>query len=75
LSSNAKVLDMDNLPPMLTVGEVGQILRIPRRRLYDEMESMGIPFIRVSPLRIRIPREAFIRWVEKGTNKQVKEGA
>lgn len=61
---------MRDLPAMLTVEEVGEILRIPRRRLYDELDEMGIPYKKLSPRRIRIPREGFLKWMEGN-----KEGA
>jgi len=70
LAETAKILDINNLPPMLTALEVGQILRIPRRRLYEELDAMGIPYKKLSPRRIRIPRDGFLKWLEGN-----KEGA
>ncbi|MFZ5633588.1 MAG: helix-turn-helix domain-containing protein [Bacillota bacterium] len=62
---NINIADLrDNLPPMLTMQEVGQILRIPRRRLYEEIDAMGIPHKKLSPRRIRIPRDSFLEWLE-----------
>lgn len=58
-------IDMNNLPPMLTVGEVGELLRIKRKRLYDSIDNMGIPYIRLSERRIRIPRDGFLSWLEQ----------
>ena len=70
MAETAKILDINNLPPMLTALEVGQILRIPRRRLYEELDAMGIPYKKLSPRRIRIPRDGFLKWLEGN-----KEGA
>lgn len=70
MAQTAESLDMNNLPLFLTVLEVGAILRIPRRRLYDELDSMGIPYKKLSPRRIRIPRDGFLKWLEDS-----KEGA
>jgi len=64
MAQKAGDLDMNNLPLMLTVEEAGKILRIPRRRLYDELDDMGIPYKKLSPRRIRIPREGFLKWME-----------
>ncbi|MCL6479624.1 MAG: helix-turn-helix domain-containing protein [Peptococcaceae bacterium] len=70
MAQTAKDLDMNNLPPFLTMLEVGEILRIPRRRLYEEINAMGIPYKKLSPRRIRIPRDGFLKWLEGS-----KEGA
>lgn len=70
MAQTAKDLDMNNLPPFLTMLEVGEILRIPRRRLYNEIEEMGIPYKKLSPRRIRVPRDGFLKWLESN-----KEGA
>lgn len=63
MAQTAKDLDLNNLPPMLTMLEVGAILRIPRRRLYEEIDAMGIPHKKLSPRRIRIPRDGFLKWL------------
>lgn len=56
--------ELKNLPPFLTMLELGEILKIPRRRLYEEIDSMGIPHKKLSPRRIRIPRDGFLKWLE-----------
>ncbi len=48
---------------MMTVREVAAELEIDESRAYEVIRSSGIPYIRPTPRRIRVPRESFERWV------------
>jgi len=54
----------NNQPDLLTVREVAEILRMNKDVAYRSLPSMGIPIIRLSERRIRIPRDAFYAWLE-----------
>lgn len=62
----------DNLPFMLKISEVTAILRMRKQDGYDLLKKPGFPFIRISEKRIRVPRDAFFKWLEdqgKGGNQ------
>jgi len=50
---------------MMTVAELASELRISLPRAYALMSELGIPHVRLSERRIRIPRAAYEEW--KGT--------
>jgi excisionase family DNA binding protein len=52
---------------MLTVPEMAARLRISRVRAYSLIEEAGIPYVRLSERRIRIPRDLFESWLADQT--------
>jgi excisionase family DNA binding protein len=60
---NATVTDVQALPAVLTVEQVKQILGISRVKTYELVHTAGFPTIRIGRA-IRIPREAFLRWMD-----------
>lgn len=56
-------IDLENLPPLLTVSELASVLRIGRNPAYQLVKSGSIQSIRVGRS-IRIPRNALIRFLE-----------
>ena len=67
------VNDVQALPVMLTVEEVRRILGVSRPIAYEIAHRKGFPVVRFGRA-IRIPRDAFLRWLdaqsEGGTNGQ-----
>jgi excisionase family DNA binding protein len=58
-----EVMDLQNLPAILTVEEVRRALRLSRAKAYELVHRQGFPAIRFGRT-IRVPRDAFIRWLE-----------
>lgn len=56
----------DNEPLVLTPKEVGKLLSLSRGVLYSALHRGAIPCIRVSPRKIIIPRDRFLRWLNEG---------
>jgi len=54
----------DELPLMISVPEAASVLGISRAGAYDLARSRGFPAINIGS-RIVIPKEQFIRWIEK----------
>ena len=52
---------------LMTVAEVAGMLRISGPRAYALIEEAGIPYVRLSARRIRIPRSAFEDWLTART--------
>lgn len=53
-------IDPDNLPAVLKVKELSQLLRIPLTRTYELIERGEIPCVRLGRS-IRIPRSVVVR--------------
>lgn len=55
--------DARELPLLLTVSELAQVLGVGRTRAYEQIREPGFPAIRIGK-QIRIPRDALLRWFE-----------
>jgi excisionase family DNA binding protein len=53
------------LPLVLRVSDVQRILGIARVTAYELVQREGFPVVRVGRA-IRVPRDAFLRWLEAG---------
>lgn len=60
----------DNLPIVLTVAQVKEILGVSRVTAYQLVHSDGFPRIFVGR-RIVIPRDSFFQWVKNNEGKKV----
>ena len=59
----------DQLPLIMTVDHISQVMGISRVGAYELTKTEGFPVIRVGR-RITIPKSAFIKWVdEKSQNR------
>ena len=56
--------DLNYLPLMLSVPEVGKVLGISRAGAYELVRSAGFPHIRIGN-RIVVPRDKFIAWIDQ----------
>ncbi len=61
----SKFKSFEELPVILTVKDVQQVLGISRVTAYDLVKSEGFPCIKVSERRLVIVKEKFIQWLEK----------
>ena len=59
-----------DLPLMLSVPEVGEVLGISRAGAYELVRSKGFPKVKIGN-RIVIPKDKFIQWIEDQTEVDV----
>lgn len=59
----------DDLPLMLSVLEVADVLGISRAGAYDLVKSKGFPAINIGR-RIVVPKEALLKWIQAQVEKQ-----
>lgn len=57
------VNSFDELPLVLTVNHVAEVMGISRVGAYDLARSRGFPAIRIGR-RITVPKSEFIKWLE-----------
>jgi excisionase family DNA binding protein len=53
---------MDDLPLVLTVEQVAKVMNIARGKAYELIHCQGFPAVRIGRC-VRIPRDAFLRWL------------
>jgi excisionase family DNA binding protein len=63
------IKSLDDLPVCLNVSDVAQILRVSRKVAYKIIHQKDFPSIRVGEKRIVIPRDKFIEWMNRQTDK------
>ena len=59
-----------DLPLMLSVPEVGEVLGISRAGAYELVRSKGFPKVKIGN-RIVVPKEKFIQWIEDQTEVEL----
>lgn len=57
---------IDDLPSILTVPEAAKIARVSTGTMYQMVRIEGFPVVRLGRA-IRIPKQAFLRWLESQT--------
>lgn len=57
--------DWDSLPTVLSVAEAAELARVGQAQIYDLAHTKNFPAVRFGRI-IRIPRDAFRRWMENG---------
>ena len=62
----SKYKNFEDLPLMLSVPEVGEVLGISRAGAYELVHSVGFPHIKIGN-RIVVPRDKFIAWINEQT--------
>ena len=58
------ITDIDALPAVLTMRQVREILGLSRVKVYELTHRQGFPIVRFGRA-IRVPREAFLRWLNE----------
>ena len=66
----SKFKNYADLPLMLSVPEVGELLGISRAGAYELVRSKGFPKVKIGN-RIVIPKDRFIQWIEDQTEVDV----
>ena len=59
-----------DLPLMLSVPEVGEVLGISRAGAYELVRSKGFPKVKIGN-RIVVPKDRFIQWIEDQTEVEL----
>lgn len=58
----------DELPLMLSVPDVADVLGIGRANAYELVRSEGFPALKIGS-RIIVPKDEFISWIKKQTSE------
>jgi excisionase family DNA binding protein len=67
----ATVRKVEDLPAVLTMQHVQEVLGISRSKVYELASTRGFPVMRFGRA-LRVPREALLRWLD--LQASVKEG-
>jgi excisionase family DNA binding protein len=55
------------LPLVLKAGDIQRLLGLSRVKTYELLHQKGFPVVRIGRC-LRVPRDAFFRWLEAGGN-------
>ena len=66
-----KYKDLSELPAVMTVKDVQNVLGIHSNNVYELVRKPGFPAIRVSERRIVIPRDRFLQWLDNSADAQL----
>lgn len=66
----SKFKNYTDLPLMLSVPEVGEVLGISRAGAYELVRSKGFPKVKIGN-RIVVPKDRFIQWIEDQTEVEL----
>jgi excisionase family DNA binding protein len=61
------------LPPVLTVEEVAELMRIDRKTAYAAIAEGGVPGVRRVGRCIRISRDVLLRWLAEGEGSRAEK--
>ena len=64
----SKYRSYDDLPLMLNVQMIADVLGISRSKAYELVSSAGFPSLKLGN-RIIVPREQFVEWVRKSAGQ------
>ena len=59
--------EIDNMPVLLTVIEMAQVLRIGRNSAYELVYQKNFPILKLGPKKIRIPKGELLAWIKVNT--------
>ena len=62
----------DDLPVILSVSQIADVMGISRAGAYNLAKSQGFPSIRVGVKRLCTPKVKFIEWLEKESEKTLE---
>jgi excisionase family DNA binding protein len=72
--SNVENSGLGELPLVLTVDEVAELLRVDRKTAYAVIAAGGLPGVRRVGRSLRISRDAVLEWLSKGTGRERPRG-
>jgi excisionase family DNA binding protein len=67
--ATATVIDVTGLPAVLTLKHLQDVLGLSRAKTYELAHTRGFPVVRFGRA-IRVPREAFVRWLDQQAGGQ-----
>lgn len=73
MSKISRNYDIDDLPPILTVSDISEILRISRSLSYELVKSKNFPKIVINRT-IRVSRDKFTRWLDNQQHEELDPG-
>lgn len=62
----SKYKNDEDLPLILSVSEVGEVLGISRAGAYELVRSKGFPHMKIGT-RILVPKDKFLAWIDEQT--------
>ena len=63
--------DFQELPGIMTIKHLQDALGISRPKAYELAHTQGFPVIRLGKV-LRVPKDAFLRWLEKQSGEQAE---
>ena len=60
--------EIENMPTLLTVSEMAQVLRIGRNSAYELVYQKNFPILKLGPKNIRIPKGELLQWIKVNTD-------
>lgn len=64
MPESKRPINREDLPDLLKVHEAANYLRITKIDMYKIIKEKGFPVIALSERRTRIPKEAFLSWLD-----------
>jgi excisionase family DNA binding protein len=65
----ATVRDIQELPAVLTMKDVQDVLGICKPKAYELAHTQGFPVVKIGRT-FRVPKTAFLRWLEEQAGEQ-----
>lgn len=66
------IINFDQLPLVLNVEEMAQVLGISRKLAYQLVHRDGFPAVRVGEKRLVIPRDRLIQWLDEKAKEPIE---
>lgn len=63
--------DFSELPVIMTVKDVQNVLGIHSNNVYELVRRQGFPAVRVSERRIIVPRDRFLQWLDNSADQRL----
>ena len=63
--------DFSELPVIMTVKDVQNVLGIHSNNVYELVRRPGFPSVRVSERRIIVPRDRFLQWLDNSADSEL----
>jgi excisionase family DNA binding protein len=60
--------EIENMPTLLTVSEMAQVLRIGRNSAYELVYQKNFPILKLGQKNIRIPKGELLQWIKANTD-------
>lgn len=60
------------LPPVLTVDEVAELMRVDRKTAYAAIAEGGVPGVCRLGRCIRVSRDVLLRWLQEGNRRPAR---